>query len=227
MNKYLLMRKCLAVAIIVLLGLNLAPLANGFSQEKLMVNEKLNPVSISVSRDINITLDGYKGWNDWYASNVKVWISSDGNHTYYKINNDSWTENTPGTPIIVTIDGYYNLSAYCVYENGTQSPIVSASFKIDKTAPMINEFNFKRIGILKWKFTADVYDAMSGINSVMFIINCEIITNLTSPPYEYSIKVGLGFMFMIHWKFRRTGDWEYLPSCLTYDNAGNSPIRPQ
>lgn len=215
-------RKCLTVGIIVLLIANIAPLVSSLGLEKAIVKEKLNPASRSDSRGINITVTGTKGCNDWYVSNVIVSFTGSNTTYYYDINNGPWIELTGPPDIIFTIDGYYNVSAYCIYSNGSQSPIVTVSFKIDKTAPVVTQFICKRVGFFKWKLMADVYDNTSGINSVFFIID-DLWYNSTSSPYE---AYWTGLMFLVFWKFRITDDWGYLPHCIPYDNAGNSGMQP-
>jgi hypothetical protein len=222
-----LMKKGLAVGIIVLLGMNIAPLVSSSSSGKVIARDKLNPPSLWGFAGLNIWVTGTKGWNDWFVSGVVITFAGGGPGVvdlFYKINNGSWTDNFTGSPIIITVDGYYTISAYFVYENGTHSRIVSVSFKIDKTPPVVTNFTVKRVGFFKWKFTANVYDSTSGVNCVLIFIDCQLIANLTSSPYEICMRFRPGFMFMVYWKFR--GNFEYLPHCIPYDNAGNTIEQP-
>ena len=196
-------RKWLAVGIILLLGMNIASLTSGSLFEKTIVKEKLNPLSSSYSRGMNITLTGTKGWNDWYVSNVEVWFSCDTDHFYYNINGGAWIENTGPNVTIFTVDGYYNVSAYCVYENGTQSPIVSVSFKIDSTSPIISLVT-EGMGHNKVKISAETYDATSGVDRVDFYQNYFPIYTDDTSPYEWMYK---GPSFKL--------------DAIAYDKAGN------
>lgn len=72
-------------------------------------------------------------------------------------------------------------------------------------------------------FLANVSDETSGINRVYFVVDCTFIGSFTEPPYEVS---WIGFLFVVCLKFMRTGDWEYLPHCIPYDNAGNTIMSP-
>jgi hypothetical protein len=69
-----LLKKGLVFGIIVLLGMNYIPLVNSSSSKNAFVNEKLNPKSMSDSRDINITFNGTMGENGWYVSPVEIII---------------------------------------------------------------------------------------------------------------------------------------------------------
>jgi hypothetical protein len=217
-----LLKKGLVVGIIVLLGTNITPAVTSSSSGRVIAGGKLNPTSLSGSREIIIGVTGTEGWNDWFVSNVVITFTcNESGHLYYKINNGSWTDDYH-TPITISVDGYYTVSAYLVYENGTQSPIVSVSFKIDKTPPVVAQFTVKRYFFFTWKLTADVYDNMSGVNSVWMGVD-DVWANLTSPPYGVFWS---GLMFLVYWKFGRTGDFSILPHCEPYDNAGNSPLQP-
>jgi len=205
-----LFKKSLAIGTILLfLGTSIIPLAGGLPVEK---EHMLVPKSCS--DDINITISGYLGKNGWYISVVTVTLSYK-NDLFVRVDNGNWTLYM--VPFAISSDGIHLIEATDDFEH-----IFNATVKIDRTPPVVAHFTTKRIGLFKWKFTADVYDNMSGINSVLFYIDCTLLANLTSPPYDYSIKVRLGFMFMIYLKFRRTGDRSCLPHFEPYDNAGNT-----
>jgi hypothetical protein len=204
-------RKCLAIGIIVLLGVNIAPLTSGSLLEKTNVKGKLNPVSLLDSRGLNISVTGTEGWNDWFVSNVILTftVTEPGVvDLFYKINNGSWTDNFTGFPITINEDGYYTVYAYLVYDNGTQSPIVSVSFKIDKTPPIFLNFSAtpENLWRTEWLLNATVYDATSGIAYVEFYVDDVYLGNVSAPgPFV----------------FRFTGKWDKVAEAIPYDNAGN------
>jgi len=204
--------KWLAIGIFLLfVSMSIIPMAGSISIEK-------EQSVVSKSRFYGINISGRMGDNGWYISNVLVSFDFPVNHTYFKINDGSWQEWL--SPIIITIDGLHNVSAYYVDNEGNQSPMYYATFKIDKTSPVITEFNLIRVGFFKWAFKANVSDATSGIGRVEFYIDNSLIGSITEPPYDF---VWTGFMFIILLKFIRYGD-DYLPLIVPYDNAGNTPM---
>jgi hypothetical protein len=210
MRKNPLIKKSWAIGTILLfLGTSIIPLADGLPVEKehILVPE-------NCSDDINITISGTLGENGWYVSAVTVTITG-GNHTYFRIDNGSWFECF--TPFVMSDDGIHLIEATDDFEH-----IVNATIKIDRTPPFVTQFAVIRIGFFKWKFVENVTDNASGTNRTVFSINRETIGVCTEPPY---IVYWSGLMRLIFLKFNLFGDYYYLPHCIPYDNAGNSPMQ--
>jgi hypothetical protein len=209
-----LLKKGFAVGIIVVLvGMSIIPIARS-----LLVDKEQSVMSKSCFYGINIS--GIIGENGWYVSNVFVSCDFPVDHAYFKFNDGPW-QDWFGSPIVVNVDGLYNVSAYYVDNEGHQSSMYYATFKMDKTAPS-GSFIGKRVGFFKWHFIANFHDPTSGINRVDFIIDNNFI-EFTTPPYE---AYWSGLMFLVYLKFVWTGDWEIPPHFIPYDNAGNSPMQP-
>jgi len=155
-------------------------------------------------------LSGTIGDNNWYTSNVSVTFNGTIN---YRIDGGNWIAYT--VPFILTKNGVHLLEWTC---DGNTSNVYSVIIKIDQTKPIINNFYTTRIGIFKWKFIADVSDNTSGINRVEFYSDSKFIGICTAPPYTIFWK---GLYFLIRLKFFLTANWDILPKCTVYDNAGN------
>jgi hypothetical protein len=185
---------------------------------------------ISKSNLDGIVINGTMGENGWYVSYVLVSFDFPVNHTYFKINDGSWQE-WLGPPIIVTIDGLYNVSAYYVDIEGNQSPMYYASFKIDQTIPMLYILTMIRAGIFKWKLQANASDETSGINRVEFYFNDNFVnTSFTPGPYIAYWKgsmllLRLKYLLLYHIPFSLFYFYAQ-PLCIVYDNAGNNVVSP-
>jgi hypothetical protein len=161
------------------------------------------------------------GLNNWYVSNVAVTLraydpypplkpkSPSGiNHTYYSFDNATWTEYT--TPVIVSIDGNYELYYYSTDKAGnTETPKGPFQFKIDKTKPSIT-LTATALNLLKdrWLLNATATDEMSNIARVEFYVDAVFVGNISAPgPYviEYD-------------------GHPHMAQAIAYDNAGNFAI---
>ena len=89
-----------------------------------------------------ITLDPTppNGCNGWYKSHVKVTLSAQDNPggsgvfgTYYKLNNQGWTQYTG--PFWVTDEGTNTLRVYSIDNVGNVEPVQSVTIKIDTIPP--------------------------------------------------------------------------------------------
>jgi len=207
------LKKGFAIGIIILLGMNIAPIASGSLVEKDIVKEKLNPASSSDSRGFNFTVTGTMGENGWYVSNVVITFTADngsgGEPIDYKLHTeDPWTE-IPWSPITVSTDGYYELWVKCVDPEGQWYIYGPYPFKIDKTAPVFLNFTAtpENLWKTKWLLNATVYDATSGIAYVEFYVDYVYIGNVSAPPYIFYY-IGKGKM----------------TQAFVYDNAGNPGI---
>jgi len=212
-KKPLIGRKCLAVGIILLLVLVSLPLVSSVPIEK-------EQSVISKNCFDGIIIYGTLGENGWYVSDVHVSFDFPANSTiHFKINDNGWQIYTGG-PLFVNTDGLYNVSAYYVDNEGHQSPIYYATFKIDKTLPNLTSFTVKRGGFFKWLFYANASDKTSGINRVEFYFLHRLLSIDTHFPYEVN---WTGIVFIVWWKYIRH-DWTNLPHCIAYDNAGNPNV---
>jgi len=151
------------------------------------------------------------GDNDWYVSDVTVNLSAtDGTEPWqsgvdyieYKVDGGSVQT---GDSVTVTTDGSHTVEYRAVDNVGNEESWNLVEFKIDQTPPEI-DLTVEKIGPIKYKFTANVSDAMSGINRVEFYYADELLGTVTESPYE----------------------WIYLgakgqnATAIVYDNAGNS-----
>jgi hypothetical protein len=169
----------------------------------------------------NHTLEGTMGQNDWYVSDVHVTITaydpfpplklgpkppSGVNHTYYKLHTgDPWTEYTQDFNVVT--DGTYDLYYYSVDKTGNAESVKGPfTFKIDKTAPMIN-LTAIPLNPLKtrWRFIINASDNGSGLAKIEIYIDEAFVGNISSPP----------------WVFEYEGEGE-TAQVIAYDNAGNS-----
>jgi hypothetical protein len=220
-----LLKKGLAVGIIVLLGVNIAPLTSGSLLEKTNVKGKLNPVSLLDSRDINITFNGTMGENGWYVSPVEIIIVFENDsyvaYFYYKIDNGNLTEYTPPVDDIwVNEDGIHCFYGYFTDSQGNIEEVIGPfNFKIDQTPPTIIDFTFARVGFFKCIFNTSIFDNTSGINHVEFWLDDQFIGNCSALPY---------FVYWRHslFLYRLKGlilyhTFRIVPQCIVYDNAGN------
>jgi parallel beta-helix repeat protein len=153
------------------------------------------------------TFSGVLGDNNWYISDVTVALTATDNAagvqtTMYKLNDGDWTEYK--NPFVVTEDGVHTLVYYSVDKLGNTEANNSATFKIDKTAPVI-VLMVEKTG-LKWLLTAAVTDDTSGIARVEFYLNGEYLGEDTEAPYT--------------WEVTKKGTAQ----AIVYDNAGNSAI---
>ncbi len=158
------------------------------------------------------TLDGTMGQNDWYISTVTITIQATDDVSgvdaiFYNINDGEWTEYTE--PIEVDEDGDYTFEYYAIDNAGNEETPNSGTFKLDKTAPVINTFTATAQNALKtkWLLEADVTDATSGIVLVEFYADDAIVGNVTTPPYEFLVESKIS-----------------TAQCIVYDEAGNSKM---
>ena len=156
------------------------------------------------------------GQNNWYVSNVQVTLTAVDfkwplgvNHTYYKIDTGAWNEYT--VPIVVDTDGAHKVYFYS--DDKAIPPNVeeeqNVSFKIDKTAPVINSYTATAQNFMKtkWLLVADATDPMSGIVLVEFYTDDALAGSVTTTPYEFTVDAKI-----------------HTTQCIVYDAAGNSKL---
>jgi hypothetical protein len=160
------------------------------------------------------TVSGTMGDDDWYVSNVQVTLTAtDGkwptgvNYTMYKVDDGDWT--IYATPIVVSTDGEHTVYFYSVDNAGNIEEEQSVTFKIDKTAPVINEFTATAQNALKnkWLLACDAVDPMSGIVKVEFYADDALVGEVTTTPYEFTVDGKI-----------------HTAQCIVYDAAGNSKM---
>jgi hypothetical protein len=211
-----LLKKGLVVGIIVLLGLNILPSMSCSTKEEYQLigcssNNRLDGL-------VNWTINGTKGWNDWYISPINISCIFDPDVVSVVYYNYNGTIEHYTKPFAVNAEGEQNFLWYWGdYQGNLYGPYVF-KFRIDYTKPTIVNFTVNKVGIFKWKLTADVYDNTSGINSVEFFVDQNYIGNCTEPPYSIFWR---GLYFLLRLKFFLYADWGVFPTCAVLDNAGN------
>jgi hypothetical protein len=207
-----LLKKGLAIALIVLLGTSIIPIVGSLSTNSHTSTNDSNAIMISeliaANPDgINVTISGTMGLNGWYVSGVVITITGEGvNHTYYSFDNQTWDEYM--APITINTDGIYALYVYCMDPDGEYHYYGPFPFKIDKTPPTLNVTVYTNFWKTRWGFKVNVSDNMSGVGSLEFYIDGTLVGNITPSgpgPYDF-IWAGKG----------RTAQ------VIAYDNAGNS-----
>ncbi|MBE3136389.1 MAG: hypothetical protein IMZ43_03210 [Thermoplasmata archaeon] len=144
-------------------------------------------------------LSGTMGENGWYVSSVVVTFVGSGNLTYYRIDGGDWTEYV--VPFTIQDDGIHLFEWIC---NGNISQIYSETIQIDQHYPVM-VVTVEKIGLNRYKFHEEVFDATSGVNRAEFYLNGYLIFADYEAPYEWTYK-GPSF----------------LPDFLSFDNAGNA-----
>lgn len=124
----------------------------------------------------------------------------------YCIGSGSWNIYTGGGIKLESDEGSVTLR-YRAYDlAGNKEPIQEVNINVDGTPPEIL-LTAEKIGIIKWKFNADVFDEISGINRVAFYLDEQIASVVFAPgPYELIL----------------SGSKNYTVQAIAYDNAGNS-----
>jgi hypothetical protein len=162
------------------------------------------------------TIAGTMGQDDWYVSSVTVTLTATDykwpegvDYTMYKVDDGEWT--LYETPFDVDTDGEHTVYFYSVDKavppNTEEEQ--SVSFKIDKTAPVINTFTATAQNALKtkWLLEADATDAPSGIVKVEFYADDALVGTVTAEPYEFLVESKIS-----------------TAQCIVYDAAGNSKM---
>ena len=166
----------------------------------------------TISPETNISVDGDKGKNEWYLSNVTVTLlphdaTSGIDATYYLLNNGTWTVYT--SPLTISHEGENTLKFYSVDKAGNKEAVNTTTIKIDKTSPAIEirspkqgylyffgrqlfpTLRNKTIAIGKVTVEVDVTNTPSGIKYVLFYVDGNLKYNDTESPYAW--KWGMAF----------------------------------
>ncbi len=153
-----------------------------------------------------IEISGTMGENGWYISNVQVTLEFPSYQIFWKIDDGGWIMYI-GMPLIYPEEGLHTIYCYYIDDEGNPSETYSASFKIDKTPPMVT-LETHRIGLFKILVSIDAYDNTSGVSGVIDIyLDYRLVGTITTPPYEFVIYTRLG---------------KHTVDVIVYDCAGNS-----
>jgi len=161
-----------------------------------------------------VAIAGTMGQEDWYVSSVTVTLMPVDfkwpvgiNYTTYKVDDGDWL--IYETPFVVDTDGEHTVYFYSVDLAENVEEEQSVSFKIDKTAPVINTYTATALNAMKnkWLLECDAEDATSGIVLVEFYADDALVGSVTAEPYE----------FEVDGKIKTT-------QCIVYDEAGNSKM---
>jgi hypothetical protein len=205
-DKKPLIKKCLAVGIILLfVGTCLIPAIAQDTEKSLPTSrDDWQYVDMNGPRDVNWTVNGTMGQNDFYISPITLtctydheWIAN----IYYNYGYD-WELYIE--PFTIDEQGVIVLEWFSVdYEGNEESHHILPYFKIDYTPPEI-VLTVEKISFNKWLFSADAEDSFSGVINVEFYLDNQFLSNVTIVPYEYV------------W----TGSGNHIASAIAYDAAG-------
>ena len=184
----------IGISIIAVILLVLGSLTNvvGYQSVKSSgISESIAKMQIGPG-DVNWTVNGTMGKNGCYISPITLtctydhdWIAG----VYYKYNDSGYELYTD--PFTIYEQGQINFVWYFVDYQGYVSPIHGPyHFRIDYTPPVIT-LTVKKIGFMKWLFSAMAYDDISGLDNVEFYLDGLFLGNVTSAPYEW-IWIGSG-----------------------------------
>lgn len=162
------------------------------------------------------------GDNEWYVNNVKVklqaedpevnGVASGVKEIKYQVDGGTWQTYT--AEFTVTTDGEHTVNYYAVDNVEKQESQKTATFKIDKTKPVI-DLSYEVTGGNQWTgwditFTATPTDATSGIERVEFYLNDVLQSTVPEPgPYQWVIQ---GYH----------GGLQIIIKATAFDKAGNS-----
>jgi len=154
---------------------------------------------------------GTMGWDNWYTTQVIVTFNGTYDELFYRINGSNWTSYIE--PFKMKIQGIHLLEWTC---DSNMSNISSLEIKIDFTEPILSNETVKRIGLIKWQFSVNATDEISGVNKVM----CGWVPEYydTEPPYQFTY---IGF-YRLHMLLNLIFPWSWTYwTFLAWDNAGN------
>lgn len=210
-----LLKKGLAVGIIVVLSISSFPILGSthVGKYKIIQNLTTEPYSVQAidSRDINVTISGEMGNNGWFVSSVVITITGEGiNHTYYSFDNQTWTEYT--APICITTDGIYELYVYCMNSDGEYQYFGPFPFKIDQTPP-ITSYNFSGNRLVLY-----AYDNTSGVNHTYYKLHAADPWTEYTGPVTFALD---GIYELYFYSVDKAGNVEEVkgPFCLKVDKT--------
>ncbi len=159
-------------------------------------------------------LAGTIGNDDWYTSCVTITVEATDDASgvdaiFLKVDDGDYVEYTE--PVEICTDGEHEFWYYAVDTAGNiEEENGPFSFKLDKTAPVFDEYTFTPLNALKnkWLCTAVVSDATSGIVKVDFYVDEALVGTVTTSPYE----------------FEYSGKPKTSSQAIAFDAAGNSAM---
>ena len=159
------------------------------------------------SGHVNWTVNGTMGWNGIYISPLTFTCTYDNNsiaQVWYEIDGFDYTLYID--PFIIDIEGHIEFWWYCVDYQGNIGEVQGPyCYKIDYTPPVV-WLIVKKIGLMKWLFSAEACDWSSAINHIEFYLDGLFLGNVTSEPFE------------LIW----TGSGTHTLQAIAYDSAGNN-----
>jgi len=155
--------------------------------------ENVKSANLSIDTTSPVTTHAFSGTmgnNSWYISNVTITLTttdtgSEVNHTFYKIDNNTWTTYT--TSFIVTTEGTHSLRYYSVDNAGNSEPVKGPfTMKIDKTKPTTTHILTGTVGNNSWYIsnvtvTLTASDAGSGVNHTYYQLDAGSWNTYTAP----------------------------------------------
>ena len=172
----MLFNRCIAVGVTILfLSIAIVSVA-GTPNVKKSLNKGEPPIP---------QLEGNKGQNDWYISNVLLTFSYSPENVqeinYYL--DGQWHEYID-EPVIIEDEGIYSINWYWIDEIGEQHAGWPIAFEIDKSSPNIKLT--KKIEAKQIVFNAACNDGMIGIEKVEFYLDDELVETDDDGPYSYT-----------------------------------------
>ncbi len=197
----------IGVSILAVVLLVLGSLSNvmGYqSKESKGMTESI-PVAQTGSGYINWTVNGTME-HGWY--NCPPILTCTYDHEWWESVYYSYGDgNTEYTgPFTIFKQELVMLGFYAVDYEGNSSDPGMLTFKIDYTPPVFYNLTVEKIGVMKWRFSALVTDAISGVVNVEFYLDGQFLGNAYTEPYEYV------------W----TGSGNHTVCAIAYDCAGNN-----
>lgn len=161
----------------------------------------------------NISVDGTKGDNDWYVTNVSIMLfptdaTSGIDKTYYMINEGAWK--IYSTTFVISDEGENILKYYSVDNAGNVEKVNTKIIKIDKTAPTIvikkpekgylyffgrdifPTLREKTIIIGRITVEVNITSTPSGIKDVKFYVDGYMKYNTSESPYTWNWGMAFG-----------------------------------
>lgn len=139
---------------------------------------------------VQVQLQGSKGTNDWYTSDVVATISATQNNgaiskIVYQIKDEQEVEVIGDkTEVTIQTEGENTLNYYAIAEDGTKTDLKKATIKIDKTKPSNVEVTSKSVGANKVQIGLAAQDEGAGIDHYEIYLNDSKKAETTENSYE-------------------------------------------
>jgi hypothetical protein len=185
------------------------------------VKDKVDPVT-------EIILNGDKGQEDWYRSDVAIDLLGNDNdggvdveYTLYQIDDQEWQEYT--TPFVVDVEGEHIINYFSIDKAENKEKTRTKKFYIDRTSPQVTiDVNPKMLWPANGKMVdISITGSSSDVNISNTIFSVEDEYNLVEPEIR-------SFNQTIKLQAKRDGyDMDgrnYIISAIITDKAGNKTI---